>query len=173
MYLRPATAQDEALLRALHAAARAPDFAATGLPPTALQALLAMQYEAQSRAYAAQYPGAIEQIIELQGRPVGYLWRQQTAPRLLRLLDIGLLPAWRSHGLGTRILRRLQQDARVRGQTLLLQVAEDNPARRLYERLGFVAQQCQGLHLQMYWRAETPPGRQPMNRIPRTPGEPP
>ena len=157
--LRLATGPDQAFLRALHAARRAGEFTAVGLAPAALQALLAMQYEAQARAYALAYPEASRQLVLWQGRPVGALW-WHAGPGQLRLLDIGLLPTRCGQGLGSACLRRLQQQACERGQVLLLQVAEDNPARRLYARLGFQVLRRQGLHLEMCWppaAAASPP----------------
>ena len=57
--------------------------------------------------------------------------------------DIALLPAWRGRGLGGRCLQALVDQGRALG----IQVELHNPARRLYERLGFVADGApQGLH---------------------------
>jgi len=53
-------------------------------------------------------------------------------------LCMGVVPAWRGRGVGSRLLQVLIEDARERGLTSLsLSVEPDNFARRLYERVGF------------------------------------
>ncbi len=52
-------------------------------------------------------------------------------------LGIAVLPAWRGRGVGTALLQRLLRQVRGRHPAVSLSVAADNPARRLYERLGF------------------------------------
>ena len=54
-------------------------------------------------------------------------------------LTVGVRPEARGRGVGTALLRELIQRARLeRLPALSLSVEEDNPAVRLYERLGFV-----------------------------------
>ena len=51
--------------------------------------------------------------------------------------QIQLEPEFQGHGLGTEILRSLQQSAQFAGAQLSLHVLKVSPALRLYERLGF------------------------------------
>jgi ribosomal protein S18 acetylase RimI-like enzyme len=54
-------------------------------------------------------------------------------------LSIGVAPAARGRGIGTQLLEALVEVARADGQRAIsLSVEPDNPARRLYERTGFV-----------------------------------
>jgi ribosomal protein S18 acetylase RimI-like enzyme len=54
-------------------------------------------------------------------------------------LSIGVEPAARGRGVGTRLLDGLVEVARADGhRAISLSVEPDNPARRLYERAGFV-----------------------------------
>ncbi|WP_437485927.1 N-acetyltransferase family protein [Sorangium sp. So ce1014] len=53
-------------------------------------------------------------------------------------LAIALLPQHRGRGLGTRLLTSLLDTARNRYPAISLSVSPDNPAIRLYRRLGFV-----------------------------------
>jgi len=75
-------------------------------------------------------------IIEVADRPIGML-------KVLRSEDewtvdqIQLEPEFQDKGLGTEILRSLQQSARAARVRLSLYVLKVNPALRLYERLGF------------------------------------
>jgi len=65
-----------------------------------------------------------------------YGWVDEATPELA----IGVAPAARGTGLGTALLVRLLDEARDRGiGAVSLSVRVDNPALRLYRRLGFVA----------------------------------
>ena len=57
------------------------------------------------------------------------------------LMNIPVAPAYRGHGIGRTVLRRLVNGARRRGmQSLFLEVRKSNaPARGLYESEGFTA----------------------------------
>jgi ribosomal protein S18 acetylase RimI-like enzyme len=52
-------------------------------------------------------------------------------------VTIGVSQAARSQGVGGRLLSALLAEAARRGVGLCLNVRHDNPARRLYERIGF------------------------------------
>ncbi|MEU2253692.1 GNAT family N-acetyltransferase [Nocardia xishanensis] len=52
-------------------------------------------------------------------------------------LAIAVAPSARGTGLGTAMLERLVADAAGRYPAMSLSVREENPARRLYQRLGF------------------------------------
>jgi GNAT superfamily N-acetyltransferase len=69
----------------------------------------------------------------LTGDGAGYGHVDDTVPELA----IGVAPAARGAGLGTALLVRLLEDARAHHDAVSLSVRADNPARRLYERLGF------------------------------------
>jgi ribosomal protein S18 acetylase RimI-like enzyme len=53
-------------------------------------------------------------------------------------MQIQLMPSLQGKGIGTRLLQSLVQEAREAGAGLKLSVLKANPARRLYERMGFV-----------------------------------
>ena len=57
------------------------------------------------------------------------------------LLTLGVIPPWRSRGIGAGLMARALDSAAVAGASaMMLEVAEDNRAgRRLYDRFGFVA----------------------------------
>ena len=54
------------------------------------------------------------------------------------LVQLQIVPAFQGRGLGTLIVQELIAEAQRAGATLRLSVLKTNPARRLYERLGFV-----------------------------------
>ncbi len=154
---RRATAADQAFLQGLYAAGRAAELAPLGWDEAARKAFCDMQYGFQQRAYRAAHPDAECRIVEVgvdgAALPVGRLWLDRSGPRW-HLLDISLLPPWRAAGIGSALLQCLQEEAAAAPcRDLHLQVAIDNPARRLYARLGFAAVGVQGLHLEMHWSA--------------------
>ncbi|WNG62784.1 GNAT family N-acetyltransferase [Archangium gephyra] len=95
-----------------------------------------MQWLAQKRGYEARYSSEGHCVLEHEGRPVGRLWVVR-GEHELRLVDVTLLPAYRGSGLGTSVLRTLQEEAAAAGKPLRLHVMRNNPALRLYTRLGF------------------------------------
>lgn len=54
-----------------------------------------------------------------------------------QLIQIQLAPEVQGRGIGEALIRRLVDEARSAGAALTLHVLHANPARRLYERLGF------------------------------------
>ncbi|WP_084637690.1 GNAT family N-acetyltransferase [Paludibacterium yongneupense] len=53
------------------------------------------------------------------------------------LVQIQILPGFQGQGIGQHLLRVLLEDAKQYGVAVRLSVLRGNPARRLYERLGF------------------------------------
>ncbi|MBN1430572.1 MAG: GNAT family N-acetyltransferase [Anaerolineae bacterium] len=66
---------------------------------------------------------------------IGYGYVDDQTPEL----SVAVLPEYRGQGLGTQMIERLLQVAKSRYHAVSLSVSVDNPARRLYERLGFKA----------------------------------
>jgi GNAT superfamily N-acetyltransferase len=63
-----------------------------------------------------------------------------------------LLPAYQNQGIGTCLLRRLIRDAKSAQAIFRLTVLEVNPARRFYERHGFVLTHTISSRHRMEWR---------------------
>lgn len=80
-------------------------------------------------------PG-LDQIIEVDGQPAGIFAVDRRADEWY-LHHIELLPTWQNRGIGTFLIRQLLEEAHELGIPVTLQVLKMNPARRLYERLGF------------------------------------
>ena len=162
--LEPVTPDDRAVLLTIYASTRADELALTDWSDAQRLAFVEMQFDAQSQHYARQRPQAVCQLIVLDdgsmlgspgGRAVGRLWVDRQADSL-HVLDITLLPQARGHGLGSVLLRALMAEAQQRGTRLTVSVEVHNPARRLYERLGFEAEgELQGIHQRMAWQPAT------------------
>ena len=75
----------------------------------------------------------------------GYGYISEDIPEL----SIALLPAYRNQGIGTKLLNSLIEEARTHYPAISLSVSTDNPAARLYQRLGFEVIERQGTSLVM------------------------
>lgn len=149
--LRPATPADEGFLCDLYAQNRQAEFRAWGLDEAMLASLLQMQFTAQQTTYATQYPDADHDIILLDGRPVGRFYVHRATDHLL-LVDIALVPEVQGRGLGTALLQALLDEGGKKGLPVRLHVGITNPARCLYQRLGFTALGSDGVYEHMQWQ---------------------
>jgi ribosomal protein S18 acetylase RimI-like enzyme len=150
--LRSAERSDEPFLRTLFATVRADQFAPLGLSQDALDALLAMQYEAQDVAYRRQHPEASHEIVEVDGAAAGRLVADRSAAAI-HVLDVALLPHHRGRGLGTALLRELQVQAGRQGRPVTLTAIRGSRALSLYDRLGFTPAGDDGVYVALEWRA--------------------
>jgi ribosomal protein S18 acetylase RimI-like enzyme len=167
--LRDASGRDEPWLKGLFSVSQPALVALASLPNGMGEALVTMQYAARQAHFHAHWPQAVQRVIEWRdgiepGRapgvqPVGALWADEGSDGI-HLLDIAVLPDWRGQGIGTRCLQDLLSAAARRNLPVTLQVAFENPARRLYERLGFVLTGAEdGVNLPMIRRPPSPPAR--------------
>ncbi len=90
------------------------------------------------------------QVIEVGGLAAGLL-EVTRHPDAIEVVNLELAPAFQRRGIGTAILTEIQAEATAREAAVLLQVLKVNPARRLYERLGFVATGATESHTLMRW----------------------
>jgi ribosomal protein S18 acetylase RimI-like enzyme len=149
--LRPIQDEDEPLLFRVYASTREVERDAWQWEDKAWNAFLRMQFEAQRRHYTTHFPNAVQSVVLRDDEPVGRTWVYRS-PEEIRLLDIAILPKHRQRGIGTHLIRQLQEEARQAGVPLRHSVEFGNPgAKRLYERLGFVAVQTHGMHTLMEW----------------------
>lgn len=92
-------------------------------------------------------------MIERFGAPIGrlYLFNKEDE---VRLVDIALLPEARGSGIGTALLEDLFVFARQVAKPVTIHVEANNPAMRLYRRLGFAQIEDKGVYHLMEWRPE-------------------
>ena len=124
--LRPAVEEDVPFLLELRRQTMSAHQVASGVAPSD---------EERLRRVLTRFDCA--SVVLLGGRPVGLLKAVREGANW-ELVQIQLTPSLQGRGLGTRLLRRLVDEARRAGASLRLSVLKANPARRLYERLGFV-----------------------------------
>ncbi len=149
---RPATEEDRLFMQQLYRTSR--DFEMVYLSHLSAEQkeqFLDMQFEAQYQGYQQQCPNAVWTILEEDGVPIGRLIVDYR-PGEIGAMDVCLLPEMRGRGIGTQIMRDLQQEGQQRGLPVRLYVTILNEnARRLYERLGFEVIDQTPVHLHMEW----------------------
>ena len=126
-----------------------------------------MQFDAQHRYYQEQFPTADFQIIERCGESIGRVYTHRRDDEI-RLIDIALLPDHRGGGLGHSLLEALQDEGAESGLPLRIHVEKNNPAYRLYLRLGFRTIKDKGVYDLLEWQ----PGVKSRSRQFANPNEP-
>ena len=137
--LRPAREEDIAFLLELRRLTMVPHQIASGVVPS--------EVERRERV-ALHFEWA--RILEYQGLPVGLLKLVRLPPVWL-LSQIQLLPTYQGRGWGRDLLEGILCEAQQAGVAVELHVLRENPARRLYERLGFVQTHVQANAYVMRW----------------------
>ena len=148
--LRPVTAADGPFLLKVYKSSRGEDLRGLGWEEERISEFLDMQYTAQQNFYETDYRQASDQVVLFDGLPVGRMIIE-TRENEIRCVDLGLLPEYRRLGVGTELLRQLQQQATTARKPLRLQVIRFSRAVSLFERLGFVRTSETGTHFQMEW----------------------
>jgi ribosomal protein S18 acetylase RimI-like enzyme len=127
---------DREFLVELYGSVREPELAHLPWDEATRRAFVEQQFAAQDAHYREHYPGATLDVIEVDGEAAGRLYVHRGA-REIRIMDIALMPEFRGQGIGGDLLRSLCAEAEASGWTLSIHAEHNNPARRLYERLGF------------------------------------
>ncbi|MFT3830519.1 MAG: GNAT family N-acetyltransferase [Opitutaceae bacterium] len=133
---RSAETRDQPFLAAVYATTREEELAHAPWTPEQKRVFLSQQFAAQDHAYTANYPGAERWVITVDGVDSGRLYLHPRGGEI-RIMDIALLPPARRRGIGTATLQQVLRRAAAASQRVSIHVECFNPARRLYERLGF------------------------------------
>ncbi|MNP51114.1 Mycothiol acetyltransferase [compost metagenome] len=97
-----------------------------------------------------QYPqSSIHYIVEDQ-RMVGKVHLARSEVHWV-LLEIAILTEYRNVGIGTAVLRYLQEEAKQSNISIMLSVLNNSPVFRLYERNGFVVLSNDEMYTRMEW----------------------
>jgi len=155
--LRSVTAEDRPFLREVYASTRDAEMAVVPWNDAQKAEFLDMQWRAQTHHFDTHNPDADRSIVLLEGTPVGRLYVDRSAGHI-ELLDIALLPPYRSHGIGTQLMLDLIEEALRAHRPLRCHVELFNPAARLYRRLGFRPIADAGLYTYLEWAPDAPEG---------------
>jgi ribosomal protein S18 acetylase RimI-like enzyme len=148
--LRPATSEDEPFLMNLFATTRTDELALLNCDDNQKKAFIAIQFNAQSRQYVMSYPHAQNSIILWNDAPIGRLLFDRGECEFT-LVDVALLPTHRGAGIGTHLIEDLLLEAAAAGKPVKLNVWHSNPAKKLYQRMGFSAANDDGVYCEMFW----------------------
>lgn len=126
----------------------------TASMPVALPALIQMldqQHESRMTTYRQIFPEATDLIIRKDGTAIGRLMIDLTS-RPIHGVDIAILPAWQSKGIGTAVLQAMSKTAQAYGTQVSISAIEGQPAQRLYAKMGFEVTGRTSPHVTMLWR---------------------
>ena len=102
------------------------------------RAMLELQFTAQDATFLAHRPRAMRRVVMDSNMVIGRIivdWPDATTSHGV---DIAVHPDHRTSGAGLAMLRAWLDVADADGRCCTLDVIADNPARRIYQRLGFV-----------------------------------
>ncbi|TPO09985.1 GNAT family N-acetyltransferase [Mesorhizobium sp. B1-1-5] len=142
---QPETDADVPFLGALYASTRMEELAVTSWSEPQKHAFLDMQFQAQRAHYRRYYPDADWFVIEYGSERIGRLYLERW-PSQHRIIDIAFLPEHCGKGFGTALLNDLIDEAAAVGKAVSIHVEKNNPARRLYLRLGFAVSEDKGVY---------------------------
>lgn len=111
----------------------------------------------QDGFFARAWNPTATEILLAEKTPCGYLVVEER-PADVHVREIVIHPDWQSQGIGTAILREIQGQAAQRKRPVVLGTFHVNPARRLYERLGFVQFGATETSVLMRWSPPTQSG---------------
>lgn len=136
--LRQAVAEDKSFLWELHIASMR----------QYVEATYGWDANDQEARFHAGFQPANLWIIEVDGDAVG-MWETDRLVDPWFLIRIVVLPAYQNKGIGSLLIKALLADADSQEQQVILQVLKVNPARSLYERLGFLTYEETTTHFKM------------------------
>ena len=149
---RPVVKEDESFLLGVYGSTRAEEIALTNWDQAQKDAFVRMQFTAQQLHYSQQYSKAEHLMVLLDGLSIGRLYIANIETEF-RIIDITILPDYRSAGLGTQILKELMDEAKSMGLPLCIYVESFNRSHGLFARLGFVKTGESGYSDLLEWRA--------------------
>ena len=141
---------DQAFLSALYGSTRAEEVSVLPWSDAEKSDFLDMQFRAQHNHYMTHYPDADWLVIERDDEPIGRLYIE-VWPSEIRVIDIALMPYARGTGLGRAVMKDVMALAAADGLGVGIHVEHNNPAMRLYRRLGFTKREDKGVYHLMRW----------------------
>jgi ribosomal protein S18 acetylase RimI-like enzyme len=101
-----------------------------------MQELCVWDEQQQRARFAAQWKREEVRVISVDEKDVGWLQFAEL-PTEIRLQKFFVSPQYQRSGIGSEVLINLLATWRPTRKKIVLKVLKNNPARRLYERLGF------------------------------------
>ena len=149
--LRPTSESDLAFLSALYASTRTEELSQVPWSEPEKQSFLDQQFDSQHQFYQQQFPKATFDIILSNDKPIGRLYVDKRKDEI-RLIDIALVAEIRGNGIGSALINNILKQARAEAKPVRIHVEVNNPAMRLYKRLGFKQIDNNGIYHLMEWK---------------------
>lgn len=150
IYLRPIIENDMEFLYRVYASTRHDELALSGWDEDMKDQFLRQQFHAQHVYYQDNYLNAEFSIILQDDEPIGRLYVHRRKDEI-RLIDIALLKEYRQRGIGTPLIKDLCTEAKEKDLPVRIHVEHNNPAMKLYHRLGFKRISDNGVYYLMEW----------------------
>ncbi len=113
-------------------------------------AFMRFQFNTQQAQYRKNYEDACFDVIVIEDKVIGNIYTVHRDGEI-HLIDISLLPEYRSLGIGRALIQDLIDEARGIKKCVTLHVRQGNPAIHLYLGMGFVITDEQNIYKQMEW----------------------
>ena len=152
--LRRILDSDLPFLEELYASTRQEELAQVPWSAEQKRGFLRWQFVNQHQYYQQYYPQCEFLIVERTGADgverLGRLYVDRW-PDQIRLVDISLGPEFRGRGIGRMLMEGILAEGRTSGKRVTIHVEHNNPARGLYDRLGFRHVDTNGIYHLMEW----------------------
>ena len=149
--LRPVRPDDEPYLLSLYADSRRKERRFTTWDDQEWDEFMMFQFVAQNNDYHSRYPDSEYHIIKAGKVKAGRIWVAELEDEI-RLIEITIHSSFQNNQIGTHLIEQLQERARNANKALRHMVfAENLPAIRFYERLGFKFVFQQEMYHMMEW----------------------
>ena len=147
---RPVTVQDRDLLLRLYASTRERELALVPWDAGQKALFLQHQFASQDQHYGAYFPDADYSIVVHNGKDAGRIFVTRDEAHI-HVLEFTILPEHRGAGVGTEIVRRLQEEARSKALPLTTYLDQFSDSQAWLERRGFTRMADEGIHYKMQW----------------------
>lgn len=119
------------------------------------QEFINQQFAAQHEYYQKNYIGGDFYVIEFKKEDIGRLYIHGNFQNAgIRIIDIAILPNWQNQAIGSSLLKDILLIAENTNRHVSIHVESFNPAKKLYEKLGFKKiSETNGVYHLMEWRA--------------------
>lgn len=153
--LRRHTDADIPFMKALYRSTREAELRRMRLTPAQADVFIEQQFQSQLAYYTGHYGNDHLDIVEVDAQPAGRLFVDYRRSEI-RIIDITLAASFRGQRLGEFLLRHVIAQSQRRVLPITIHVDHDNPARRLYERMGFcLKDEGSRIYLRMERQPET------------------
>lgn len=137
-------------LLSLFVSTRAAEVAAWGWSKSQATEFLSSQFDIQQRSYQQQFQNLQTYMIGQANQFIGMIQLHEQADTI-RIVNVIIAPSIQGIGIGTSVLRFLQNYAEQQQKAIQLSVDHTNRAKHWYSHLGFVVVSNQDWNCSMIW----------------------